>query len=485
MSKRIHISLEEKTEVITAVPEELDSQLGEEVTDFSDLQIQQGQDGLASDIKDLDRAEDISEALEDLAMIASNIDEMTPERVALFQTAANMAVAGTNVDAASILPSMEALKDKTMAMEGFFDTIKTVLSNIGKAIMVLIEKIIDFVKGIFSATVRYTNKLKNLKEKIKELAKQNPLPKEKELSIAGAPLTISIDSKAPKTFEEYTTNFDNTTKYLKEFPNVQAAFILGYFKVTSEAANIVSKKGEEGGHYKALCFVNNFYANGDLAKYRDHMKLTKEVKNLDPKLISASTDEMLGGRYFIGSFPKEHMPISVSTDKSEYSEIMGADVLEKVKAYNFYFDDTDMKVDFSSAKVTPAKIDDLENIVKTSEHLIKLMDDANKFSKNELVKANELMKKILSVVSFVSGTAKNYKDVGGVSKDKKDAHATPALLKSLLHTTKIGSSLSSLPNSYILNVIRGAIFMVEKQVDNFVQNKDGSYAVSDAKMLTA
>lgn len=485
MSKRIHISLEEKVEVITVVPEELDSQLGEEVTDFSDLQIQQGQDGLVSDIKDLDRAEDISEALEDLAMIASNIDEMTPERIALFQTAANMAVAGTDMDAAAILPSMEALKDKALALEGFFDTIKTVLSNIGKAIMALIEKIIDFVKGIFSATARYATKLKNLKEKIKELAKQNPLPKEKEIAIVGAPLSISIDSKAPKTFEEYMGNFDATAKYLKEFPSIQTAFILGYFKVSTEVGNIVSRKGEQGGQYHALCFVNNFYANGDLAKYRDHMKLTKEVKNLDPKLISASTEEMLGGRYFVGTFPKEHMPISVSTDKNEYSEIMGADILEKVKAYNFYFDDVEMKVDYSQGKVTPAKIDDLENVVKTSEHLIKLMDDANKFSKTDLVKANDSLKKVLSVISFLSGTAKNTKDVGNLSKTEKDNKATPALLKAVLHTTKISSSLTSLPNSYILNVIRGAIFMVEKQIDNFVQNKDGSFAVSDAKMISA
>jgi hypothetical protein len=106
----------------------------------------------------MERQLEIHNALEDLAEIASTIDTPTPREVALFQTAANMAVAGTDNEATDILPAMEAFKP--LALEGFTDKIKESIKKIIQYFKDMWNKFSDWIKSLF------TKKTKDIKKNL-------------------------------------------------------------------------------------------------------------------------------------------------------------------------------------------------------------------------------------------------------------------------------------------------------------------------------
>ena len=192
MTKRIIISLAqenqaaEENEITGAAidqtkEQEQSSQAGAVVVPLEDseeeiaaiLAVEELSEEIANDQADVERSIEVADGLEDVATIAENIDQPSPTDIALIQTAANMAVAGTDGDATELVPAAESITSgKALAAdlrerigyahEGIMDAFK----GIGEKLATLGERIGEKLRS-FKVRVANVRKALNASEKTK------------------------------------------------------------------------------------------------------------------------------------------------------------------------------------------------------------------------------------------------------------------------------------------------------------------------------
>lgn len=128
------------------------------------------------------RSEDVADALEDLAVIADDIESLTPVEAALIDTTASMAVAGTVSEPEEIAPALESFHGKKIATESFRETARTIWENIRKFVANIWEKIKSFFYNILAAYPRMRRTIEAMRNEIKEL-KKNADAKPKHISV--------------------------------------------------------------------------------------------------------------------------------------------------------------------------------------------------------------------------------------------------------------------------------------------------------------
>jgi len=128
-------------------------------------EVDQSRIEVVKDLEEAERALEVSQALEDLAFVASTITEATPREAALIQIAADAAMAGTGVDGSVVAPAMEEGSDGKSVAE----RIKDVIARILKALK---ELVISLYKKLKSYTDASEHLAKNKKERLKDLAKK-------------------------------------------------------------------------------------------------------------------------------------------------------------------------------------------------------------------------------------------------------------------------------------------------------------------------
>lgn len=172
MAKRITISLAQESEHLDHAQDEQVETTGSIVTQDSEqeqsqqsgavvipleesekeiaeiLAVEELSEEIAGDQAEVERSIEVAEGLEDVASIAENIEQPSPTDIALIQTAANMAVAGTDGDASELVPAAESitsgaalaadLRERiSYANEGIMDAFK----GIGEKLETLAERI--------------------------------------------------------------------------------------------------------------------------------------------------------------------------------------------------------------------------------------------------------------------------------------------------------------------------------------------------------
>jgi len=133
------------------------------------IQVAEGEEAaseVTSDLADIDQGLDQASALEDLGEISSEIVETTPTEAALIDTAANMAVAGTDVEASEVVPAMESFVGRRVATESIMETARNLRRSIAEFLRKIFEKIRVFYQKYFSQHARLANNLKALLKKI-------------------------------------------------------------------------------------------------------------------------------------------------------------------------------------------------------------------------------------------------------------------------------------------------------------------------------
>ena len=192
MTKRIIISLAQENQVVEeneitgaaidqTKEQEQSSQAGAVVVPLEDseeeiaaiLAVEELSEEIANDQADVERSIEVADGLEDVATIAENIDQPSPTDIALIQTAANMAVAGTDGDATVLVPAAESITSgKALAAdlrerigyahEGIMDAFK----GIGEKLATLGERIGEKLRS-FKGRVANVRKALNASEKTK------------------------------------------------------------------------------------------------------------------------------------------------------------------------------------------------------------------------------------------------------------------------------------------------------------------------------
>lgn len=162
--------------VPAATPTEAD-QVGEEQVislEEEEVVLAEAADDSASierDLAEADRVLEVSDGLESIAVVADRIEEASPEDVALIDTAAQMAVAGTDIAPEQIVPAMESFVGSKIATEGIRETSK----QIWESIQAFLKRIWDNIMAYFRVHAAVPVELKKiaaLEAKIKEAGKQ-------------------------------------------------------------------------------------------------------------------------------------------------------------------------------------------------------------------------------------------------------------------------------------------------------------------------
>jgi hypothetical protein len=133
------------------------------------LSIEDFENEISSEIVENGRVEEVADNLTDLASVVSQIEEPSATDIALIQSNANMAVAGTDVDAQDILPAVESYGDMKIVAEGIGEKASAAMASLRESGVAMAAKISDYLKQVFSSLKWYEQKLIGAKAQIAEL----------------------------------------------------------------------------------------------------------------------------------------------------------------------------------------------------------------------------------------------------------------------------------------------------------------------------
>lgn len=133
------------------------------------LSIEEFENELSAEFAENSRVEEVADNLTDLASVVGQIEEPTATDVALIQTTANMAVAGTEVDAQDVLPAVENFKDMKIVAEGIGEKASAAMASLRESGLAMTTKISEYLKKTFTSLKYYERKLIESKAKIAEL----------------------------------------------------------------------------------------------------------------------------------------------------------------------------------------------------------------------------------------------------------------------------------------------------------------------------
>lgn len=147
------------------------------------------------DLVEAERIIEISDALEDLAVIADGIEEATPAEVALVEAAGQMAVAGTDVAPEEIVPAMEGYVGRTISTEGIREIAAKILESLKQAEEDIWNKFEKYYDNMFSTFPHLRKKVEKLKAELSELKDGHTTPSEAKVKISSGIKTLSINYK--------------------------------------------------------------------------------------------------------------------------------------------------------------------------------------------------------------------------------------------------------------------------------------------------
>lgn len=157
------------------------------------------------------RMEQISDTLEDLAVVADGIDEASPEEVALIRSVSDMAVAGTDVESEEVIPetvvplqvevSGEAGNVVTesryighrISTEGIRETARNIWEAIWKFLKDIWAKIEKFFYKIFGTIPMLRRKIEAIKKRAADLQSDGKRPGKEKITITSGVAALSVD----------------------------------------------------------------------------------------------------------------------------------------------------------------------------------------------------------------------------------------------------------------------------------------------------
>lgn len=129
--------------------------------------------GLDKDLNEALRSVDISNALEELAVVATEIQYATDAETKLIEAFGNVAVAGTSVRSDKLIPDQSYSLGQTVSVEGFKEAAVKIWEAVKAAIKAILTKIENFFKD--SMIVMVSTKMR-LQAYLKEVSKYSDQP---------------------------------------------------------------------------------------------------------------------------------------------------------------------------------------------------------------------------------------------------------------------------------------------------------------------
>lgn len=171
------------------------------------------------DLREAERIVEVANALEDLAVKAGSVDELSDSEAALLESAGDMAVAGTDTAPDEIVPSMESFRQDgkifgKVVMENFREKADRVWQNIKRILKEIWEKIGNFFYKIFGTIPRKRKALKSLLEKVEA---SHSLARDQAKFTVGGARFMYVGATALKTagaYEGALKEFEKTASWV-------------------------------------------------------------------------------------------------------------------------------------------------------------------------------------------------------------------------------------------------------------------------------
>lgn len=153
-----------------------------------------------AEITEVERVEDLADALEDLAEVADTITEAQPADLAMVETATRAALAGTDVEVEEVIPALESFKGTTISTEGLRETARRLWDNIVE----MLKKVWEKLEGFFYKLVGTIPRLRKSAEDLKARAEATvgKAAEETKHQLGGEAGTLAVGGKAPKNAAE-------------------------------------------------------------------------------------------------------------------------------------------------------------------------------------------------------------------------------------------------------------------------------------------
>lgn len=303
-----------------------------------------------NDFSEENKLADVVDGLSDVAAVADNIEEASPTEVALMQTAANMAVAGTDDDATVLLPATESIvngKEFSIALRKKIDL---AMESMGTAHLSIWKKIKNAVAGFFNYLTKLKNKIAEAKKAMEVIARDKP----------NAKFNYTVKTKGLGFVDSEFRPFNNI-KELTAGLKKSAAQVSEITPIAIEAVNsaIVFKDGllqyikDKQGHEKKLSEAILDYR---AAFFEDFSKLKGSTKSKSGNQTTMSVDFAIGGYKYIVSYPTEK-PTEVS------------DILNSLSRYDHKGLQTDFDATTYEISFTGVTIADINSYISTLDSL--------------------------------------------------------------------------------------------------------------------
>lgn len=324
--------------------------------------------GTESDLKEAERIIEVSDALEDLAVIADGIEEATPAEVALLETAGDMAVAGTDVEPEEVVPAMEQYQGRRIATEGIRETAQTIWRSIQEFLKNIWKKIESFFYKIFGTIPALRKRLKELQKRVE--AKSGTGIEEKKVTLSSGLTALSVDYKVVKTGAE-----------LKSAAHAMETAVAAAF---GEQQGKLAKLGE-----KIADGISDFDPEAAEASAKKISAAVREAGS-----ITIPSSKKISGNRWPGFEVVQGAPLpgNVSLVCKNYSGgeeqgvIQSLDRMRRggvsLEPTNEKSKDTPSTVEFSTMSIS-----EMEDAIKTSEKILDHLEDFNRGKRSTDIKS--------------------------------------------------------------------------------------------------
>lgn len=332
-----------------------------------------------ADMGEADHALDVSEALDDLAVIAEDIDEATPTEVALIENVAQAAVAGTDVGSEEIVPAMESYIGKRISTESLKDTARNIWASIQQLLKRIWKNIEEFFYKIFGSIPAKRRTIKALRDKLDDMS--GKVIDQKSFTVSSGVSSITVDDKALKSGSEVKSALDTQVEICKWAFNGYSAHL--------------SKIGEN---------IADAIADFDATKAEDSAK-----KVLAASTAGSSVPKMPGEKSAGSRFPGRkgdqsaallgNVSVFVTGNDADMNGLTTLGALEMMRSISasVHRTSTSSKDTAKEVTFTTMTTGDMKAIVDGAEKLLDVMEDWKRGSKfKDNLKARDKLEKATS-----------------------------------------------------------------------------------------
>lgn len=407
------------------------------------------QAAVASDLNEAERVIEVSDSLEDLAVVADGIEEATPAEAALVEVAGDMATAGTDVAGDELIPAQESFVGRRLAVEGIRETARNIWASIQAFLKKIWEKIESFFYKIFGTIPRLRKSIESLQKRADDLS--GGLKDDgKTFTVSSGIAGLCLDYKAVKNGSE----FKSALKDMKE----------AAVSAMKDVADTYSKIGERAA--EAIADFEPAKAQDGLKKFiEDVTKLQSQIKNDIPggSALEASYapgfdckagKQLLGNVRLIGKLAKPNekdgLLAGMEILRRSYMEVGASRTKEGTLP--------------SDVKFTTMSGGDISEVLKEALSILETLEDYKRG------KGWGELKKVKGKLETASNKATS-KMESMKSSEEADEKAAYPYYKSLLNFNTGFARMCQQPSmpmfSHALTAVRTAIILAEKSLAQY------------------